>query len=249
MDNTKYSHVISLGFFCSVAIELEKNGFREGSLPFDWTISSLESVIQLIDNHFADFFSIDDYYQNKQFPNYYANLRFDIEFYHEFTEFKGFEKQFPLFVSKFNKRIERFYSFLSDGPVLFLRYIKDSDEMFFINSNYSSINDVLKSFNSANEIKFIANEDIRHLCCNQVIDSVFFVCKDNGDIVCRKPFEKNAEILSFLSQSINLSEERKLKNLSFYNKKQKKKKRNLFAKIRFFFNKLFVGSKTWKQQY
>ncbi len=36
---TKFEHVISLGFFCSPALELKKLGFRDASYPFDWVIS------------------------------------------------------------------------------------------------------------------------------------------------------------------------------------------------------------------
>lgn len=35
----KYESVISLGYFCSVAIELEKMGIRNFSTPFDWLIT------------------------------------------------------------------------------------------------------------------------------------------------------------------------------------------------------------------
>lgn len=39
---TNYKHVISLGFFCSVALELERKGLRDASYPFDWLISDFQ---------------------------------------------------------------------------------------------------------------------------------------------------------------------------------------------------------------
>lgn len=35
---------ISLGYFCSIAMDLEKLGLRNESLPFDWVISDFEGV-------------------------------------------------------------------------------------------------------------------------------------------------------------------------------------------------------------
>lgn len=39
MEMRKFKHYISLGFFCAPAMELEKRGLRNESLPFDWLIS------------------------------------------------------------------------------------------------------------------------------------------------------------------------------------------------------------------
>lgn len=35
----KYENFISLGYFCSVALELQRLGLRSCSSPFDWCIS------------------------------------------------------------------------------------------------------------------------------------------------------------------------------------------------------------------
>lgn len=48
-------HYISLGYFCSIAMELERLGLRSESSPFDWLISDFEGVIHAIENHFEDF--------------------------------------------------------------------------------------------------------------------------------------------------------------------------------------------------
>lgn len=39
VDKNVFTHVVSLGWFCSVARELEKAGLREFSMPFDWCLS------------------------------------------------------------------------------------------------------------------------------------------------------------------------------------------------------------------
>jgi len=41
-------HYISLGYFCSIAMDLEKLGLRTESSPFDWLISDFEGVIRAL---------------------------------------------------------------------------------------------------------------------------------------------------------------------------------------------------------
>ena len=44
---------ISLGYFCSVASELERYGLRGESYPFDWVISDFGGVVEAIQNNFT----------------------------------------------------------------------------------------------------------------------------------------------------------------------------------------------------
>lgn len=85
---TNYKHVISLGFFCSVALELERKGLRDASYPFDWLISDFQGVIKVIENRFYDFLNIDFFSQNKECMHIFKNSKYNIEFYHDFTAYK-----------------------------------------------------------------------------------------------------------------------------------------------------------------
>ena len=51
----RYEHVVSLGYFCSTALELQRYGFRDGSYPFDWNICSIEGVLSLVKSDFEGF--------------------------------------------------------------------------------------------------------------------------------------------------------------------------------------------------
>ena len=51
----EYTNYVSLGYFCSIAQDLEKLGLRNFSSPFDWGISSFSDVISAIDNKFDNF--------------------------------------------------------------------------------------------------------------------------------------------------------------------------------------------------
>ncbi len=58
MKNKIYKNIMSLGYFCGVARELERVGLRNASYPFDWIISTdFKQVIKLIENNFENFLS------------------------------------------------------------------------------------------------------------------------------------------------------------------------------------------------
>ena len=53
----EYENVISLGYFCSVASEIERMGLRTHSGPFDWQACvDFKKRIELIDTWFKEFF-------------------------------------------------------------------------------------------------------------------------------------------------------------------------------------------------
>ena len=52
----RYNYIVSLGYFCSPAMEFERIDKRQFSLPFDWLITpKISDVIDLINNGFEDF--------------------------------------------------------------------------------------------------------------------------------------------------------------------------------------------------
>ena len=126
----KYKNIISLGMFCSVAMELERKGLRTASYPFDWVISeSFEKVLFLVKNDFSDFLTYDKLYQERN-PAHYYNAKADIHFFHDFTPYCPLEKQMDVVEKKYKRRIERFYKDIKE-PTLFVRYCSNlADECF-----------------------------------------------------------------------------------------------------------------------
>lgn len=117
---------ISLGYFCSVASELEKLGLRTESSPFDWVISDFEGDINNIKNHFADYLDYIFLSQDKQNREIYKNIKYNICFFHDFNKYTSLKKQLPHVAEKYNRRIERFYKSIT-SPTLFIRYISDEE--------------------------------------------------------------------------------------------------------------------------
>jgi hypothetical protein len=134
----KYKNIVSLGYFCSPAMEFERINRRQFSLPFDWLITSrLSVVLELIDNGFEDFLNEEYMFQLKDYPSYYRNTRYNIDFYHDFSPLKSFGSQIDAVCKKYNRRIERFYSIIKE-PTLFVRYIC-KDEIGYVSENYDLI--------------------------------------------------------------------------------------------------------------
>ncbi len=150
----KFKHIVSLGYFCSPALEFKRIKRRSCSLPFDWLItSSFEKLFELIKCDFCDFLNPEFLFQLKQHPNYYRNTKWEIDFYHDFSAYKPLENQLDNVTQKYNRRITRFFETIKE-PSLFLRYIT-ADDYPYIVENYNNILSFFKKYNPENEIIFV----------------------------------------------------------------------------------------------
>lgn len=218
MKNKKYDNIVSLGFFCSTALELERIGLRSNSSPFDWILSfDIGNVIDLISNEFKDFLNIKYLKQYRSNPNYYVNVKYDIHFYHDFDKYKTLEDQIQYVENKYRRRITNFYEKIT-SKTLFVRYISSKEELIYIEKNISRILEVLRKYNQENDIIFIANKDI-----NSDKLEIFYVEADNEDTVARRFIEKNIQLEKYLTSNIYDLEKRE-ENINIYISKEKKKK-------------------------
>ncbi len=198
---SQYKYIVSLGHFCSPAMEFEKINRRAFSLPFDWLITpELSVVIDLINNRFEDFLNEDYMFQFKEYPEYYRNKKYNVDFYHDFSPFKRFDSQIQEVAKKYNRRIERFYTIIKQ-PTLFVRYITKKD-VEYINKNYDSILRLIKSFNPQNDILFVANNDI-HLNI-QTANAVYYVERDLNDAVARNFLSVNDELSQYILNNVEV---------------------------------------------
>lgn len=235
-----FKNFISLGFFCSVALDLERYGLRSHSYPFDWNISDFEFVINAIENNFENYFNLNYYYQGKESQNVYYNEKCKVWFFHDFDAYIPIEKQIDAVKEKYERRIHKFYEAIKE-PTLFIRYISDTRnekneciELKYIENNIERIRDVLKKYNNNNDILYIANEGL-----NSNLFKIENVPIDKGDVVSRKPFDANKELTNYFN---SVCYPNKNSNLEFYIKKQHTKL-SIFTKIaknlKKVYNKLF----------
>ena len=216
-----YSHVISLGFFCGVAQEIERQGLRDGSYPFDWCISKdWEGVEKAIVTNFKDFLAYECLSQSSADPNNYKN-EYNIQFFHDFTKYKTLREQLPDIQKKYDRRIERFYNSIIE-PTLFIRYINDvngKEEIVYWNQNIGNLEKFLKTYNESNRIVFIANSELMNEYNNI---EVYYVQKDKGDFIATEPFTLNKSIQELFWQ-IEYDMEKRKENHLFYDNKCAKK--------------------------
>ena len=198
----KYQNIISLGYFCSPAIEFKRIERRQFSLPFDWLMThDFSIVMDLISNNFKDFLNPEHMYQFDRHPEYYRNHPLDIDFFHDFSAFKSFDSQIGGVTEKYNRRIKRFYQVIAQ-PTLFLRYV-NGKEIDYINTNYKHIVDTLQSFNAENRIIFVSNDDYCGRFGAKI--PVYYVKKDPNANNARAFLDGNDELLNYITENVEKS--------------------------------------------
>lgn len=153
----KYQHVISLGHFCAVASELERLGYRDASLPFDWLITPIESVIYMIETNFHDFLVLDNLKRDDKRKYIIKDTKYNIAFYHDYKPNQAIETQHDFVKAKYDRRIKRFYDYITE-KTLFIRYIESKKEYEYICENYNHIMSVLQKYNKDNDLMLVSKD-------------------------------------------------------------------------------------------
>lgn len=224
MRDTSFKHIIPLGYFCSVAMELERKGLRNASYPFDWIISDdFEIILNLLRNGFEGFLDENSLYQEAT-PNVYYNYHTKIHFYHDFNAYTPLSDQIHSVSVKYNRRIKRLYYDIKE-PSLFIRYCKHKEEVLWIQNNLESILSQLKSYNQDNSIVFIVPQTIKCGTTKSLNNGGNFVriTSDSRDIE-RHYFCTNPELLRYLYKYTSLSVINILNNLRIHYISRIKKK-------------------------
>jgi hypothetical protein len=146
-----FDQIISLGFSCHIAMDLESLLYRDHAYPFDWAITDMRSVNDLIESGFQDLF---DARYLSRLPDHHGIVRhqkYRFDFYHDFTSDSEIRDQVYQVREKYNKRIKRFYSAMRPGNrVLFIRYVSNKDyapeEMDEVHRFISLMSSYLNSF-------------------------------------------------------------------------------------------------------
>ena len=212
----KYKHVISLGWFCSVAEEMERIGLRNASYPFDWILSDFKTVYDMAEGKCNDFLTAECLAQDEKIKNMYRHKnRKCLTYIHDICPYSDYEQEIEKAREKYNRRLRRFRQDIRE-PSIFIRYIMDEEEYHFILEKWEGIGVWLKTYHPDNQIIFIANDGLGHS------EKIWSVCKDSGDSVARRFLQQVPELQKWLlSQEYDFSIE---ENLEIYRRKQRKKK-------------------------
>ena len=75
--------VIPIGAVCTTAAVLDAHGLRKCAFPFDWNISKLESIYELIETDFSEFLKMDNLILGQDGKRI-LDLHYKMEFVHDF---------------------------------------------------------------------------------------------------------------------------------------------------------------------
>lgn len=220
-----YKHVISLGWFCSVAEEIERLGLRNASYPFDWILTDWDTVKDMLNGSFTDFLAPDKLFQDAKTANMYHHRdRQCLTYVHDIDPYENYRQQVKKAQDKYERRLERLKHDICE-PSIFLRYIRDKKEFQYVVENRESIEEWLKSFHPDNQIAYISNQE------NGQAPFIWSVQKDENDGVARTFLTQLPELKEWLmSQEYSFSVEKNLKR--YRNKSAKKKVHRYLLKAR-----------------
>ena len=198
-DKVIFENVISLGWSCSTAASMAKNGFRRTSGPFDWYLSDLEPVIRMIETEFVGFLNREDLVLASSNPKHFRDTRNGFVFPHEIES--DLDSDYPEIVDKYNRRIARFLEQIK-SPTIFLRAVRSEEEMTYISENHTCVERVVRKYNPDNLIVYLLpvkmgkiSAPVKQFSLN--IDTYLF---DPG--LVRDTFDGSPDLLKFLGESL-----------------------------------------------
>lgn len=198
----RYQHVISLGYFCSTALELQRYGLRDASYPLDWNITPIRPAIAMVESGFEGFLELDCL---RPEASRVLDTRSGIFLYNDFDAARPVAEQYGVVRERYVRRIERFRRAIQQ-PTLFVRYIDaeshqlgdvdgetavNLEEFAYLDENMAAVLAVLRRTNPLNELLLIGNEGLPATCGGL---PVYTVAPDEGDWVARRFLQNNPQL-------------------------------------------------------
>lgn len=197
-----FERVISLGWFCSVAMETKRLGMRDASYPFDWLLThNFSKVLKILEGESDTdmLLNNDEMLQYEGDASRWYNKRYQISLFHDFDKYKKMIYQLDSVNDKYKRRVHRLHKCV--GATLFIRYVKDKDEAEYIRQNEAHIAKIIKLRNPDNEILYIAHPDFKQILCN-LRSRVYFVANDENDYVSREFLKALPELERYLLENV-----------------------------------------------
>lgn len=138
-SSRKYDETVSLGTACQSAWQLEVNEVRKWAYPFDWLITSFDSLVAFISNKGEGFFEkenleiIEILYGESLSFLHVVDRKYDIHSIHDlfFPNMYNYDKV----KAKYERRIQRFFALLeSNRKILFVRTQINRSETIYLDN-------------------------------------------------------------------------------------------------------------------
>ena len=186
----RYKHVISLGYFCGSALELQRYGLRDGSYPLDWFISPIESTLTMVESGFHGFLKLDCLSRDHEHPFIVRDTKYGFAEFHSFDPALSIAEQYEGIRNKYERRIRRFRRAVTQRT-LFVRYIADFEEFSYLDGKMPAVLALLRQTHPQNDLLLVGNDDLPATCGGM---RVYTVAADNGDIVAREFVRKSPQL-------------------------------------------------------
>ena len=149
-----YDLIIPVGENCACATLLKRANLRKYSLPFDWSgledssydlTGGLCAKCHLIINDCKQMFEYGDFEEREHKGNdnthrFIVNKKTGLRYMHDFITSASFEEQYPAYVKKYMRRIDRLYSEINKSDNILILYDK------VMTAKYYRAKDVLEPY-------------------------------------------------------------------------------------------------------
>lgn len=166
--------LISLGYRCSTARQIQSHGWRKAAFPFDWNETPTDGLLKVLTDNFQFFYNFDYFKPHPIYTHSVLNTYYNILLAHDFPAtaekinhdgkevmhyflVPDWEKFFPEVKEKYIRRIHKFNSLSKyTGKVFFIRTIYPAEDPLKF-EQASQLKDVIRTkFPSLNfELIFI----------------------------------------------------------------------------------------------
>ena len=180
---------ISLGSSCSIAENLRKSNLRNFALPFDWVrVNNFKNINLMLKDNFKELFDIKNFNYLKTSSNFfiltddlncikdkvkiYQNVKYNINFYHDFDVNQDLSIAFSTFEKKYKRRIDRLFKIIKKSTNQKVIFIREQ-----INPKLIKIDDleefilIIKSLNSKLKFKIlVVINNFKNVDLSELID-------------------------------------------------------------------------------
>lgn len=153
----KFDYIISLGYNCSNASSMAKNGFRSFSGPFDWCVIPYDALIHFLETNFSDFLEYDNLQLMSGEDKCFNDIKYKLTFPHEIK--KSLQDDFSNIKDKYNRRIDKFRSILGEN-ICFIRMIYHQEEVDKIIKDNNYLKNIILRYNSSNELVYLISKKL-----------------------------------------------------------------------------------------
>ena len=150
--------MISLGHFCSTALELQRYGLRDGSYPLDWNISPIEPTMALVESGFQGFLQLELLERDPERSDVVNDKGSGIAVYNSFSGELPIEAQYETVRARYARRIKRYRRAVAQ-PTLFVRYMVDGEELSYLDEHMPAVLAALRKTHPGNDLLLIGNAD------------------------------------------------------------------------------------------